>query len=173
MCIITLWEILLHRAGCSATDLFLHSHNPHCAVYLCGTFSLSSFLFAFSGKFNTHRKVSKWTFPIWLYVSLRGLGLFYAQDFWVDLWEHLKARALVNVVALYIRYHFVTALLLLMTIPALAQGDGQRYLSGMVLNSPPTSRDSLRGGVTAERVVGFDVLPFAGSRGYENRRFPG
>jgi putative membrane protein len=38
---------------------------------------LSSFLFAFSGKFNTHRKVSKWTFPIWLYVSITGVMVFF------------------------------------------------------------------------------------------------
>ena len=38
---------------------------------------LSSFLFAFSGKFNTHRKVSKWTFPIWLYVSVTGVMVFF------------------------------------------------------------------------------------------------
>ena len=37
---------------------------------------LSSFLFAFSGKFSTHRKVSKWTFPIWLYVSVTGVMVF-------------------------------------------------------------------------------------------------
>ena len=38
---------------------------------------LSSFLFAFSGKFSTHRKVSKWTFPIWLYVSVTGVLVFF------------------------------------------------------------------------------------------------
>ena len=38
---------------------------------------LSSFLFAFSGKFITHRKVSKWTFPIWLYVSVTGVMVFF------------------------------------------------------------------------------------------------
>lgn len=37
---------------------------------------LSSFFFAFSGKFETHRKVSKWTFPIWLYVSVTGVLIF-------------------------------------------------------------------------------------------------
>ena len=37
---------------------------------------LSSFLFAFSGKFSTHRRVSKWTFPIWLYVSVTGVLVF-------------------------------------------------------------------------------------------------
>jgi len=63
-----------------------------------------------------------------------------------------KARALVNRVALYIRYHLVTALLLLMTIPALAQGDGQRYFERSDATQPSYTRaDSLRGGVTAER----------------------
>ena len=37
---------------------------------------LSSFYFAFSGKFTTHKKVSKWTFPIWLYVSVTGVLIF-------------------------------------------------------------------------------------------------
>ncbi len=37
---------------------------------------LTSFYFAFSGKFETHRKVSKWTFPIWLYVSVTGVLVF-------------------------------------------------------------------------------------------------
>ena len=63
-----------------------------------------------------------------------------------------KARALVNRVAPYIRYHLVTALLLLMTIPALAQGDGQRYFERSDAKQPSYTRaDSLRGGVTAER----------------------
>lgn len=38
---------------------------------------LSSFLFALTGKFSTHRKVSKWTFPIWLYVSVTGVMVFF------------------------------------------------------------------------------------------------
>lgn len=37
---------------------------------------LSSFYFAFSGKFKTHRKLSKVTFPIWLYVSVTGVLIF-------------------------------------------------------------------------------------------------
>lgn len=38
---------------------------------------LSSFYFAFAGKFDTHRKVSKFTFPIWLYVSVTGVMIFF------------------------------------------------------------------------------------------------
>lgn len=37
---------------------------------------LSSFYFAFSGKYTTHRKVTKWAFPIWLYVSVTGVLVF-------------------------------------------------------------------------------------------------
>ena len=42
---------------------------------------LSSFLFAFSGKFSAHRRVSKWTFPIWLYVSVTGVMVFFMLKF--------------------------------------------------------------------------------------------
>lgn len=38
---------------------------------------LASYYFAFSGKFKTHRKVSRWTFPVWLYVSVTGVVIFF------------------------------------------------------------------------------------------------
>lgn len=38
---------------------------------------LSSFYFAFAGKFQTHRKLSKITFPVWLYVSVTGVMIFF------------------------------------------------------------------------------------------------
>lgn len=38
---------------------------------------LTSFYFAYSGKFSKHRKVSMWTFPIWLYVSVTGVMIFF------------------------------------------------------------------------------------------------
>lgn len=37
---------------------------------------LSSFYFAFSGKLETHRKFSKFTLPVWLYVSVTGVLIF-------------------------------------------------------------------------------------------------
>jgi putative membrane protein len=43
---------------------------------------LASFYFAFSGKFKTHRKVSHWTFPIWLYVSVTGVVVFFMLKIW-------------------------------------------------------------------------------------------
>ncbi|TVR29673.1 MAG: DUF420 domain-containing protein [Balneolaceae bacterium] len=44
---------------------------------------LTSYYFAFAGKFKTHRKVSKWTFPIWLYVSITGVVIFFILNAYV------------------------------------------------------------------------------------------
>ncbi|WP_340103651.1 DUF420 domain-containing protein [Rhodohalobacter sp. 8-1] len=44
---------------------------------------LTSYYFAFSGKFKTHRKVSKWTLPIWLYVSVTGVVIFFILNSYV------------------------------------------------------------------------------------------
>ncbi len=38
---------------------------------------LSSFFFAFAGKFEIHRKISKYTFPIWIYVSVTGVLIYF------------------------------------------------------------------------------------------------
>ncbi len=38
---------------------------------------LTSFYLAFSGKIKTHRKVSKFTLPVWLYVSVTGVVIFF------------------------------------------------------------------------------------------------
>ena len=37
---------------------------------------LTSFFKALSGNFASHRKISRWTFPIWLYVSVTGVMIF-------------------------------------------------------------------------------------------------
>ncbi len=34
---------------------------------------LFTFLRAFSGRFDAHRKLARWTFPLWLYVSVTGV----------------------------------------------------------------------------------------------------
>ena len=63
-----------------------------------------------------------------------------------------KARGLLNTVALSISYHSAMALVLIMTIPVQAQGDGKRYFDRLDTSSVNYTRaDSLRGGVTAER----------------------
>ncbi|MFY0683740.1 MAG: DUF420 domain-containing protein [Balneola sp.] len=42
---------------------------------------LSSFYLALTGKFQKHKKVSRWTFPIWLYVSITGVVIFFMLKF--------------------------------------------------------------------------------------------
>jgi putative membrane protein len=37
---------------------------------------LATFFFALTGRFGTHRKLARLTFPIWLYVSLTGVLVF-------------------------------------------------------------------------------------------------
>lgn len=37
---------------------------------------LSAFYFAFTGKYGTHKKITRWAFPIWLYVSVTGVLIF-------------------------------------------------------------------------------------------------
>lgn len=36
-------------------------------------FILMTFLFALNGKFETHKKIARLTFPVWLYVSITGV----------------------------------------------------------------------------------------------------
>lgn len=38
---------------------------------------LFSFYFAFAGKLTTHRRISKFTFPVWMYVSITGVTIFF------------------------------------------------------------------------------------------------
>lgn len=44
---------------------------------------LGSFYLAFSGKFSAHRKLSKYTFPVWLYVSVTGVVIFFILNAYV------------------------------------------------------------------------------------------
>ncbi len=44
---------------------------------------LTSFYLAFSGKIKTHRKVSKITLPVWLYVSVTGVIIFVMLSIYV------------------------------------------------------------------------------------------
>lgn len=44
---------------------------------------LTSFYFAWAGKFRTHRKLSRWTLPVWLYVSVTGVIIFFILNAYV------------------------------------------------------------------------------------------
>lgn len=37
---------------------------------------LTTFFYSFSGRFIQHKKLARWTFPIWLYVSVTGVLIF-------------------------------------------------------------------------------------------------
>jgi putative membrane protein len=37
---------------------------------------LTTFFFSLTGRFAIHRKIARWTFPIWLYVSFTGVVVF-------------------------------------------------------------------------------------------------
>lgn len=44
---------------------------------------LSSFYFAFSGRFEAHRKLSRITFPVWMFVSVSGVVIFFILNAYV------------------------------------------------------------------------------------------
>jgi len=44
---------------------------------------LTSFYFAFAGKFQAHRRISRFTFPVWMYVSLTGVVIFFVLNAYV------------------------------------------------------------------------------------------
>jgi putative membrane protein len=40
---------------------------------------LITFFFSLTGRFAAHRKIARWTFPIWLYVSVSGVFVYFLQ----------------------------------------------------------------------------------------------
>jgi putative membrane protein len=40
---------------------------------------LITFFFSLSGRFPQHRKIARWTYPIWLYVSVSGVFVYFLQ----------------------------------------------------------------------------------------------
>ena len=40
---------------------------------------LITFFFSLTGRFPAHRKIARWTFPIWLYVSVSGVFVYFLQ----------------------------------------------------------------------------------------------
>ena len=50
---------------------------PHiAAATICLPLILITFFLSLTGRFPTHRKVARWTFPIWLYVSVSGVVVY-------------------------------------------------------------------------------------------------
>jgi len=53
----------------------LISHIVLCAVVL--PMILTSLYFVLTNRISSHRKIAKWTFPLWLYVSLTGILIYF------------------------------------------------------------------------------------------------
>jgi len=54
--------------------LLLLTHIPLAAIIL--PIILFTFMWAFMGKFDSHKKVARWTMPLWLYVSITGVVIY-------------------------------------------------------------------------------------------------
>ncbi len=63
--------IPLHAAGRMIYLPLLASHILLAVVAL--PLVLITFFFSLSGRIPQHRKIARWTFPIWLYVSVTGV----------------------------------------------------------------------------------------------------
>ena len=69
-------------------DTIFPGHGPVRTTYLCILAShmilsiialpmvLTTFFFSLTGRFAMHRRIARWTFPIWLYVSITGVVVF-------------------------------------------------------------------------------------------------
>ena len=43
---------------------------------------LATFFFSLTGRFPQHRRIARWTFPIWLYVSVTGVVIYFMLYQW-------------------------------------------------------------------------------------------
>ena len=69
-------------------DTIFPGHSPVRTVYLSILAShvilsivalpmvITTFFFSLTGRFAMHRRIARWTFPIWLYVSITGVVVF-------------------------------------------------------------------------------------------------
>lgn len=69
-------DILYQGLGVMRTVYFsvLISHIVLCTVAL--PMVLITFFFSLTGRFPQHKKIARFTFPIWLYVSITGVAVF-------------------------------------------------------------------------------------------------
>lgn len=51
--------------------------TPHIALAtVCLPLILITFFFSLTGRFPAHRRIARWTYPIWLYVSVSGVAVY-------------------------------------------------------------------------------------------------
>jgi putative membrane protein len=68
-------DMLFPRTHPIARDIYLWVLlTPHIlAAIICLPLILITFFLSLTGRFPAHRKLARWTFPIWLYVSVSGV----------------------------------------------------------------------------------------------------
>jgi len=50
---------------------------PHIILAaVMGPFIIAAVIFAFKGKFETHKKIVKWIWPVWMFVSVSGVVIY-------------------------------------------------------------------------------------------------
>lgn len=71
-------DMLFPRTHPVAREIYLWVLlTPHIlAATVCLPLILITFFLSLSGRFPAHRKVARWTFPIWLYVSVSGVVVY-------------------------------------------------------------------------------------------------
>ncbi len=71
-------DMLFPRAHPVARQIYLWVLlTPHIlAAVVCLPLILITFFLSLTGRFPAHRKVARWTFPIWLYVSVSGVVVY-------------------------------------------------------------------------------------------------
>ncbi len=57
----------------SAHGLPAAAGQPHLLAIVALPLMLVTFFFSLTGRIPQHRKVARWTFPLWLYVSVTGV----------------------------------------------------------------------------------------------------
>jgi len=68
--------------GWSRTLYFfiLFTHIPLAGIVV--PFAVGTLFFGLSERFDKHRKIARWTFPIWLYVSITGVLVYFFLYHW-------------------------------------------------------------------------------------------
>ena len=71
-------DMLFPRTHPLARDIYLWVLlTPHItAATICLPLILFTFFLSLTGRFPAHRKLARWTFPIWLYVSVSGVVVY-------------------------------------------------------------------------------------------------
>jgi putative membrane protein len=57
--------------------VLFYTHIPLAVIAL--PMILITFFYSLTGRFPAHKRLARWTFPIWLYVSVSGVYIYFLQ----------------------------------------------------------------------------------------------